>query len=474
MPYVRPSGVPERANRLGHRTAALDPAIRHALARYDLPPAEIVPAELEALLVPADELPDYAVPEPLSTVAVDGSPQEVEVRPDFPSARVGYVQVAGVWVDLRTMLARPANGFVDPEEMARASVARLLNGVLPTSVVTFAPGQDAHTSWRHAVEDLFRSRSIEDSTGSTSLAAVLCHILGEPDNPVEYVELKLCPQRLDLDCPGKNIEIPVTGGRCENCHSQLFLTDVLRLYEAINEEGPNAEALGRLMSVLEVLVFLWQIRSFAKARGGRVLSQTAFVLDGPLSVFGQAAGLKRYALSFLQALHQAQTNAGRPGLPIVVGLEKTGRTADHAKLIVEHVPRRHLVLLPDSYIYHRIQPNPGRRAYGYDTDFGRRFLYRTLDGRMLVLSVPPLPSGTPIDDADTVNILHYPTLKPTLAFLDRVGTMLYTDAVIPVALAHNFAALPLGVGSSVLRTLAQDSLGLPHTIARDDAGSRNH
>jgi hypothetical protein len=465
MPYVRPGGIPERAHRLGHRTAALDPAIRDALT------AEIVPAELDGLLVPADNLPDYPLPEPLSAVAVDGSPQEVEVRPDFPSARVGYVQVAGVWVDLRTMLARPTNGFVDPEEMARASVARLLNGVLPTSVITFAAGQNAHTSWRHAVEDLFRTRSIEDSTGATSLADVLCHILGAPDNPIQQVELRLCPHRIDLDCPAERITIPVTGGRCPDCHSNLFLTDVLRVYEAVNEEGPNAEVLGRLMGILEIVVFLWEIRSFAKARGGRMLSQTAFVLDGPLSVFGQAAGLKRYALSFLQALHQAQTDAGRAGLPIVVGLEKTGRTADHARLIIDHVPPRTVVLLPDSYIYDRIQPNPGRRAYGYDTDFGRRFLYRTRDGAMLVLSVPPLPDGTPMDDAETVDVTHYPMLKPTLAFLDRVGTLLYTDAVIPVALAHNFAALPLGVGSTVLRTLAQDSLGLPHTTPRRTPGS---
>ena len=45
--------------------------------------------------------------------------------------------------------------------------------------------------------------------------------------------------------------------------------------------------------------------------------------------------------------------------------------------------------------------------------------------------------------------------------LDHVQTRLYENAVIPVALAHSAASLPLGVGQSVLRALVQQSLGLP-------------
>lgn len=45
--------------------------------------------------------------------------------------------------------------------------------------------------------------------------------------------------------------------------------------------------------------------------------------------------------------------------------------------------------------------------------------------------------------------------------LDGVRTRLYPNAVIPVALAHSSAALPLGVGQSVLRALAQKGVGLP-------------
>ena len=55
----------------------------------------------------------------------------------------------------------------------------------------------------------------------------------------------------------------------------------------------------------------------------------------------------------------------------------------------------------------------------------------------------------------------YPTLRPVCEVLDHVQTRLYDNAVIPVALAHSAASLPLGVGQSVLRALVQQSLGLP-------------
>ncbi|MFG1925614.1 hypothetical protein [Cryptosporangium sp. NPDC048952] len=220
------------------------------------------------------------------------------------------------------------------------------------------------------------------------------------------------------------------------------------------------------MSVLEVLVLLWQIWIFRTADSGRILPKTAFILDGALAISGRPAGLKRSALRFLQSINQLELQSGRPGLPVVIGVEKTGALADHAEAIQEHIPRGYLLALPDEYIRTQVQQRVGKRAYGYDTDFGRRFIYRTRDGRVIVFSIPPLHGGPPIDDAESVDLSHYPALDTAVSLLDRVGTLLYKNAVIPVALAHSFASLPLGTGSQVLTFLAQDHLGLPRQPAR--------
>ena len=467
MPYIRPEGAPERASRLGHVRAAMDPSVRQALASYHVPPAASGPPPIADLLVESGTLPVSNLPEPSFAISVDGSVQEIEVRPEFPSARVGFAQVAGVLSQLEALVPTPPGGFVDPVAIAQATNAALVKGVVPTSIVTIRPGQTMFEAWREAVFLLFQECKLEGPAGtSTSLLDVLAHVLGSPSARVIAVKLERCPGRHDRDCNASALRVPLAGSTCPACGTSLFFTDITNTHDEVVEDGSNQTALGRLMNVLELLTFLWQIRIFARADHGRFFPRCAFLLDGPLAMFGRPAGLKRPALRFLQAIHATEIAAGRPGLPVVLGIEKSGVLAEHAEHIRDHIPPGYLLLLPDRYIREQVQHRSGARAYGYDTDYGRRFIYRARDGRTLVFSMPPMPSGDPTDDAHTVALTHYPSLDTAVGLLDRVGTMLYRNAVIPVAFAHNFASLPLGTGSQVLTYLAQDALGITRTQAR--------
>lgn len=49
----------------------------------------------------------------------------------------------------------------------------------------------------------------------------------------------------------------------------------------------------------------------------------------------------------------------------------------------------------------------------------------------------PYPSDASGDRSDPA---HYPTLRQTQQLLDQIGTQLYDNALIPVALVHSFAA----------------------------------
>lgn len=467
MPYIQPEGAPERASRLGHVRTAMDPTVRQALESYFLPPATSGPPPIGNLLVEASTLPVSGLPKPAYAISIDGSKQEVEVRPDFPSARVGFAQVAGVFSQLDTLTPAPPGGFVDPAAIARAARAALVKGVVPTSVVTIRPGQSMHEAWREAVWELFTTCELEGPAGTrTSLVDVLAHVLGSPAVPVGSVTIRRCPGRHDRDCTAVELLVPISGTKCANCGTALYFTDATNTHDEVVEFGSNDNALGRLMNVLELLTFLWQIRIFSLVDPGRVFPRCAFLLDGPLAMFGRPAGLKRDALRFLQAINAQEVDVGRTGLPVVIGIEKGGVLAEHAEHIRDHIPPGYLLCLPDRYIREHVQHREGNRAYGYDTDYGRRFVYRARDGRTLVFSMPPMPSGDPTNDADAVNLLHYPALDTAVGLLDQVGTMLYRNAVIPVAFAHNYASLPLGTGSQVLTYLAQDALGSPRTQVR--------
>jgi len=109
--------------------------------------------------------------------------------------------------------------------------------------------------------------------------------------------------------------------------------------------------------------------------------------------------------------------------------------------------------------------------YGKDEFYGRRFFYKTTTGQMLVVTVPRIPSGQPYESGPAganpcEQLESYPTLRATLEALDRFQTRLYPNAVIPLALAHSAASLPLGTGRDVLTLLAQRGLQLD----RDSVG----
>jgi hypothetical protein len=95
-----------------------------------------------------------------------------------------------------------------------------------------------------------------------------------------------------------------------------------------------------------------------------------------------------------------------------------------------------------------------------DEFWGRRFFYMTTDHRMLVITVPP-DTGNPYDNQlGKVDPAGYTSLPAIVDILDRTGTRLNQDAIIPIALAHEAAAYALGVGSDVLRLVAREKVGL--------------
>ncbi|AVT29875.1 hypothetical protein C6361_10650 [Plantactinospora sp. BC1] len=461
MPYNDEYGRSERADRLNHRGLVADPAVTTALRNMNLPDRaearQAIENDIVALRTSGPDLPLLSRPTSRA-VAVDGSPAEVEVLPDFPAARVGYLQVAVAHVDLRRMLAPPSDRFVNPGEIGRAAVGYVLKNVIPTSVINYRDGQDQKSAFREAVDTIFRVPRMGDREDDlASLLDVLFYVwTGTPDVPATSLSVSKCPS-CGFAGPHMVGADPIS---CPSCNEPIYPIDVLQLHIEVAPEGSNLMALGRLMSVVEVLVFLWFIRCFAR---GTEYQHTAFVLDGPLLVSGAAADLKRHAERFLQAVHTSVSRRGWLSPPIL-GLQKTGVLVDHARQLAALglLPPGTLVSLPDGYLRRWVVPGPAS-AYGRDTDFGRRFIYRTRDARVHVLSVPRLKGGTVIDDRDGVDLTAYPTLRSSLEFLDAVGTRLYQDAVIPVALAHNYASLPVGIGSEVLRTHAQVALGIRPT-----------
>jgi hypothetical protein len=464
MPYEQ-----ERASRIGHVPTVLSPAIVEAMQRWEFPLTAAEPRQIINRLIALDDLPKDQRPDPSFTIAFDGSNQEVEARAEYPSIRVGFVQIAGVYVDIMKFLSANRTGLVDARQLEKAQVTQTVNSVLPGSNV-YLKGATGKNTWRAEFSRSFTESGISDFGAKFTLADALMTIHGAPGTPTATLTLSKCPTCGSSGAPTQTVTI--NGGTCSEplCGAPLHVTDSLRIYEEFAEDGENILTLTRAMNIAERLLLVAYIDGFYRCERRR-LSQGLFITDGPLAVHGPIAPMKSKFLVYWERLC-AELDGQDIATPLLVGIEKSGPFVDHARAIQKHIPNGHVMMLDLPYINEHITNKPPDHFYGKDEFYGRRFIYRTTTGEVLVVTVPRVPGGHPyekpyqrLDGTFAPNasddFASYPTLRATLEMLDLLQTRLYPNAVIPIALAHSASSLPLGTGRSVLTLLAQQSLGMP-------------
>ncbi|WP_285695504.1 hypothetical protein [Actinomadura sp. NBRC 104412] len=387
-----------------------------------------------------------------AALAVDGSYVVERVRDGLPSVLYGFAQAAAAYLNLAILETQRAERFVDPYEIERAVNTALVTLDLPVAGAYTREGVDIKTSWREAIDQLFRTKKIEVNRLNQTLLELLFLLHGAPGEPAITVPVN-CPTE---DC-SKDVRVPSAGLKCDTCETWLFPTDVLRISEEVSEEGSNQSALGRLMSVVELLVLVGLATLLWEQSRQELLPATLFIVDGPLAMYGPPAKLRGRALDYFQKMSSTTPGAA----PFVCGIEKTGVMVDYARQLARHnVLKPGDLLVCDEDIIARVTNASNARAYGKETYWGRKFVYRALDGRVIVPTVMP-PHGAPYDaHGGQPDPKDYPTLASILDVVDRTGSSMYADGIIPVAAAHGKAAFPIGVGTDVLRLVATTRLGL--------------
>lgn len=453
MPYQSVSGSFEIASRLGHATAAVRAIAEQATFHV---PAEAL-NNVDWLKPKIRSRSDFPMPSDAArlgaALAVDGSHVVEQVRDGLPSVLYGYAQAAAAFVDLAAMESQRAERFVDPVAIERAVNTALVSLDLPVAGAYTRPGISIATSWREAIDRIFRAKKIEVNRMEETLLDLLMLLHGEPGRPSLTIPVN-CPR---VDCDVQDVPVSKAGGECPACGDHLYPTDNLRIHEEVTEEGTNQAALGRLMSVIELLVLVGLTTLLWEQSRSDLLQTTLFIVDGPLAMYGPPAKLRSSALSYFQAM-----TASTPGLaPFICGLEKSGAMVDYARQLARHdVLQPGDLLVCDQQVIEAVTNSANAQAYGKETYWGRKFVYRALDGRVVVPTVIPakglaydVGGGQPGPDG-------YLTLPAILDVIDRTGSSMYRDGIIPVAAAHGRAAFPIGVGTDVLRLVAKQILDI--------------
>jgi hypothetical protein len=397
--------------------------------------------------------PAPATEPPAFVVGIDGSYNEVPVKNGYPGAHVGYCTVASVLINLRLIDELDDERPVDPQLFRKTEEAATVDAALPGSNVITRNHTLARDAFREALFDVLHDKIVDEEDRTRLLDTYEALLTYKPQGRGQ-----LCP----YDHLGCERHLPIPAGNtncpCDKAYA-IYSTDALRIHERFSHDGTNGEAFGLVSEVWGKVLLVHLLRCFERQELLERLGRLAFVLDGPLGVFGPPAWLSAAISAELKRINGLYRKKTGTDL-LILGIEKTGTFVTHFDEIDQTekpgVPRfepKTYLMLTDRYIKNRISLSDSQKRYGVDTYFGRKFFYKSASGGRIVASIPFLTNDE--DTLDTDDVSLYPQFGTACALLDKLASNRYPNAVTPLVSAHAEAAIPLELGQKVLQQLAK-------------------
>ena len=396
--------------------------------------------------------PNASTPLPIFAVAIDGSWAEVDVKNGYPGAKVGYCTVASVLLDLQKVEELDASRPVNPREFRKTEEASTLDAAMPGCNVVTRTHTSAVDSFREALYENFHDVFVDVGDGKSLLDTYEALMNTRPSATTA------CPYSERTGC-GKHLSIGSGIGSCD-CQRKypIYSTDALRIHERFHNHTTNGESFGEVVQVWERVLLIHLLRWFERRGILDRVSRMAFIVDGPLAMFGHPAWLSPRIKTELQRLNKVVRDPAGTDI-LIIGVEKTGAFVSHFEEIDKtlsgeaYFPNHSYALLTDEYIKQRIIFSVSDKPYGKDTYFGRKFFYKAKSGARIVATLPMLDAAQ--DDISKDDISLYPGFGSTCALLDKLVSSRFPNSVGPIITAHSHAAIPLVLGTKVLEQLAR-------------------
>ncbi|MDX1916247.1 MAG: hypothetical protein SFU55_11745 [Methylophilus sp.] len=448
MPYKR-----EKASKGGHSDLVKNPDIQNFLNDCEYMRE---PTDEEANTIASSYLsaPSSATL-PIKVVASDASPYSEPIAGKFPSTQVGYVKVSLVLIDVNDYdgLTQPGSRYVDPFKVAAMHRnADAFSFTLPGSNVRYKNAKTVSDGFRKAMwEQLSDERTKLAKDEGFSVNGTLLDI-----NNGE-VEVKKCSS-----CSLEQIFLFTNRTQihnCPHCNSEIYMTDCLRIHEQITDYGDCSAAITRFMNVAEHLILATFIRMLAHYQP-KTLSKMAFIVDGPLAIFGQPASVHARLMSLY---YRISTDLNNQGLlpPIIIGLQKDGQVMEHARALSRFLPNNVYRVVDDEYRAEHISPSISDN-FGHETYYGQDYIFKTNSGRVFTVGIPyPFENkkNRSIFAKEKSNLSNYGNLiARSFDLIRHFEFDLYDNAVVPIALAHRHASISLIPGGKVLDLVTRHGL----------------
>jgi hypothetical protein len=431
----------EYASRASHGHVIKDPSVQEFLAKCELPKRSSEISLNGPQCISYEPLPENPI---RHIIAIDGGYNEVSVQSEFPSATVCFFQIGALIFSVEDLECLNEKAFIDPEDIAKLNQIQRLKLILPIKNVALKNQRTLTDSVRIAIFDFFQQKAENEDLMNT----LKWFIFQEYKSPIEQWTLSSCPTCKNTSIPLFRNEIGKEYTfKCNYCGGQIYLTDVFRLHEAVDDELGAGGIPGYVTTTIEQIILVHLIRLILKIKP-TLLNHVLFIKDGPLAFFGQTANMHKPMRELIKYLFK-DCNI------FLAGLEKSGPFVEHADEIADRLGCGSALILDNDYIYNYIIPGKAdlTNPYGRTTYYGNKLIFKTLKGRVYVVSVPTKEIIANPKESDLQN------LNAILTNIEMLKCDMYDNALLPLALANKLVSLANHPSSRILQKFSMNSLG---------------
>lgn len=391
---------------------------------------------------------------------IDSSFTELPLNNEIPSAKMGIVNFSSSIINLNKKSDIYEGGFINPQKYNEIYNSSILTFVCPT--FNLVPREDDSLSVVDSIrKEIYEFYYNNCPFHSVRLIESLFNVMNQDHNELRIkCNNETCQSNTNKKNMGISVDlnkVNIEPFKCEHCGNTIYLTDYLRLHEAVDEEFGHSTVLTRFAQVTEHLIAINLIDTLIQHRSWNLLTKAAFIIDGPLAIYGEPAKIHRNLLSYLYNV------SGKLSDPIIYfGIIKSGRVKDHFTLLAKRTELKpnHFLLIDDQYRFKYIQKAPKRNEYfGEEVSFGQDFLFYSKEKKRFVVSVLyPMKNKDANFKQIAFEYKNYTYLNTVLNLINEISIDLYEDAILPLALAHRYAAISLNPGSNILEKFIKSNL----------------
>lgn len=453
MAYVsRTSRPAEYANKSNHSSIINDEDVKKFLEDCELPKeASEIDFEKDGVVVDFEE----PAKNPIKLViTVDGGYTEVEVKKTFPSSKIAFFQFGAFLLNLDDWQNLDSKPFISPEDMAKFNDLQRIKFVLPTKFVNRKNEPNLTTSVRKSLYEFF-TKKIDDSSLIDTLKWLIYEEYSPKSDISSYAITNPNPYSQIRNIELKKSEMKANytfdvGGEL------VYLTDVFRLHEKIDDEIGASGILGHIDTLILQLIIVHYIRTILKIQP-QLLEETLFIKDGSLAFFDVTARLHTSMRKLINFLHEKRNL-------YLVGLEKTGAFADHAHEITKIIEGENklkpnkILLLSNDYIYKYVTPGDSTKMlYGDRSYYSGKIIFRSKQGSVYVTSIPTNHK----EDILAPQKSTFKNIDVILHNISKLKCEMYDSALVPVTLANKLVSLANHPSQVLLEKFAQQRITFP-------------